>query len=60
VSSMSSGTSHSIERAVITLIVVTLCLRAVADILPAVFIPLAVLGVVFALVRLVLFHTRKW
>jgi hypothetical protein len=50
----------NLEGLLVALVVATLCLYAVADILPRLYLPIAVLAVVFALVRVVLFHTRKW
>jgi hypothetical protein len=54
------GGSSSLGGVVLALVVGTVCVQAIADVLPHVYVPLAVLGLVFALVRLVLFHTRKW
>lgn len=49
-----------IERAVIGLAVAAISLQILADVLPRVLPYLIVLAVIVIVVRLVLFHTRKW
>jgi hypothetical protein len=49
-----------IEKAVIGLVAVAISLQILANVLPLLLPYLVVLTVLFVLVRLVLFHTRKW
>jgi hypothetical protein len=49
-----------IERAVIGLVATSISLNILAAVLPRVLPYLIVLAVIFVIVRLVLFHTRKW
>jgi uncharacterized membrane protein YhhN len=35
-------------------------LQVLADVLPRLLVPLVVLGVLIAVLRLVFFHTRRW
>jgi hypothetical protein len=48
------------EQALVWLVVGAVSLQVVADVLPHIVFPLAVLGVLVAVVRVVFFHTRKW
>lgn len=48
------------EKAVIGLVVVAISLQILAGVLPRVTPDLVVLAIIFVLVHLVLFHTRKW
>ena len=48
------------ERVLAWFVVGAVGLQILADVLPRVFIPLAILGVVVAVLRLVFFHTRRW
>jgi len=48
------------ERLVWWLIALVIGLELLADVLPRLIVPLVVLALIFAVVRLVLFHTRKW
>jgi hypothetical protein len=49
-----------IERAIIGLIATAISIDVLATELPRVLPYLVVLGVIVIIVRLVLFHTRKW
>jgi hypothetical protein len=48
------------EKAVIGLVAVAVSLQVLAGVLPRVTPDLIVLAIIFVVVRLVLFHTRKW
>jgi hypothetical protein len=48
------------ERILAWLIATIVVLELLASVLPRVLVPLVVLAAVFVIVRLVLFHTRKW
>jgi uncharacterized membrane protein YhhN len=48
------------ERVVAWLVVAAVVLQLLASTLPRLVIPLAAVTVMFVIVRLVLFHTRKW
>lgn len=48
------------EKAVIGLVVAAVSLQILAGVLPRVTPDLVVLAIIFVVVRLVLFHTRKW
>jgi hypothetical protein len=48
------------ERLVWWLIAAVIGLELLASVLPRLLVPLVVLAVIFVIVRLVLFHTRKW
>ena len=48
------------ERLVFWLIAAVVVLELLASVLPRLLVPLVVLAAVFVVVRLVLFHTRKW
>ena len=49
-----------IERAVVGLVACAISVDALATELPRVLPYLVILAVIFVVVRLVLFHTRKW
>jgi hypothetical protein len=49
-----------VERAVVGLVAAAISVDALAVELPRVMPYLVVLAVIFVIVRLVLFHTRKW
>lgn len=58
---MSGRSPHpSWERLLFWLIAAVISLELLADVLPRLLVPIVVLAVVFVVVRLVLFHTRKW
>lgn len=46
--------------AVIEIILAVVMLQLAANVLPRLLVPIVVLATVFVVVRLVLFHTRKW
>ena len=48
------------ERIIAWLVVGAVSLDVLADVLPRLLVPLVVLAAVFVVVRLVLFHTRRW
>jgi hypothetical protein len=48
------------ERIVVWLVAAAVALQLVANVLPRLLVPIVVLAAVFVVVRLVLFHTRKW
>jgi hypothetical protein len=48
------------ERVLAWLVVGAVSVQILADVLPRLLVPLAVLGVIVAVLRLVFFHTRKW
>jgi uncharacterized membrane protein YhhN len=48
------------ERLLAWLVVGAISLQVLADVLPRLLVPVVVLAAVFVVVRLVLFHTRKW
>jgi hypothetical protein len=50
----------NVERAVVMLAVVAVSLAILAGVLPRVLLPASLLIILFVLVRLVLFHTRRW
>jgi hypothetical protein len=54
------GGSVSGIWAVAVLVVLVLAVEKLAELLPHLVVPVAVLAVVFVVVRLVLFHTRQW
>jgi hypothetical protein len=56
----SSHEPPSWERPVAWLAVGAIALEVLASVLPRLLVPLAVLAAIFVVVRLVLFHTRKW
>lgn len=56
----SSGSHGSIERLALTLVALVIGLEVLADILPRLVVPIAVLGAVFVAVRLAVFHTKRW
>jgi hypothetical protein len=49
-----------IERLLAWLVVAIVVLQVAANVLPRLLVPIVVLAAVFVVVRLVLFHTRKW
>ena len=49
-----------IERLIVGLVAVAISLQVLADVLPRLMPYLVGLALVFVVVRLVLFHTRKW
>ncbi|MGA8744880.1 MAG: hypothetical protein WB507_03335 [Solirubrobacterales bacterium] len=57
---MSSHQPPSWERIIAWLVVSAIGLQILASVLPRLLVPLVVLTVIFVIVRLVLFHTRKW
>ena len=57
---MNHAGKPSWERLLAWLVVGAVSLQILADVLPRLLIPLAVLGVIVAGLRLVFFHTRKW
>ena len=54
------GDHKLIERAVVGLVAVAVSLQILAGVLPRVTPDLIGLAIIFVVVRLVLFHTRKW
>jgi hypothetical protein len=52
--------SKLIERVILGLVAAAISINVLASELPRVMPYLVVLGVIFVVVRLVLFHTRKW
>jgi hypothetical protein len=48
------------ERLLAWLVVTAIALQLAASVLPRLLVPVVVLAAVFVIVRLVLFHTRKW
>lgn len=48
------------ERLVFWLVALTIVLELLANVLPLLLVPIVVLAGVFIVLRLVLFHTRKW
>ena len=57
---MSHGSGPSWERLVFWLVASVIGLQLMADVLPRVVVPIAVLAGVFVAVRLVLFFTQRW
>ncbi|MGH7193438.1 MAG: hypothetical protein ACREJM_07875, partial [Candidatus Saccharimonadales bacterium] len=57
---MGHGSQPSWSRLVFWLIAAAVCLELLADVLPRLVVPLAVLGAVVAILRVVFFHTRRW
>jgi uncharacterized membrane protein YhhN len=57
---MNAHQPPSWERIVAWLVVGAISLQVLADVLPRLLVPVVVLAAVFVIVRLVLFHTRKW
>jgi hypothetical protein len=55
-----TGHQTSWERLLIWLVVAAIALQLAASVLPRLLVPIVVLAAVFVVVRLVLFHTRKW
>lgn len=48
------------ERLLAWLVVTAVALQLAANVLPRLLVPIVVLAAVFVVVRVVLFHTRKW
>jgi uncharacterized membrane protein YhhN len=48
------------ERLLAWLVVGAISLQVLASVLPRLLVPVVVLAGVFVVVRLVLFHTRRW
>jgi hypothetical protein len=48
------------QRLAAWLIVGIIAVQVLADALPRLVVPISVLAAVFVVVRVVLFHTRKW
>lgn len=48
------------ERLLAWLVVAAIALQLAANVLPRLLVPVVVLAAIFVVVRLVLFHTRKW
>ena len=57
---MSAHQPPSWERLLAWLVVGAVSLQVLADVLPRLLPALVVLAVIFVVVRMVLFHTRKW
>jgi len=57
---MNTHQPPSWERIVAWLVVGAISLQVLAEVLPRLLVPVVVLAAVFVIVRLVLFHTRKW
>ena len=57
---MNAPHQPSWERLLLWLIISAVALELLANVLPRIVVPIAVLAAVFVVVRLVLFHTRKW
>lgn len=55
-----TGHQPSWERLLAWLVVAAIGLQLAASVLPRLVVPIVVLATVFVVVRLVLFHTRKW
>jgi hypothetical protein len=52
--------SKLIERVIVGLVATTISVDVLATELPRVMPYLVILAIIFVVVRLVLFHTRKW
>lgn len=48
------------DRLIFWLVLSVIGLELAASVLPRLLVPIVVLAVMFVIVRLVLFHTRKW
>lgn len=48
------------ERLLAWLVVGAVSLQILADVLPRLLVPVVLLGVLVAVLRLVFFHTRRW
>jgi uncharacterized membrane protein YhhN len=57
---MNTHQPPSWERLLAWLVVGAISLQVLADVLPRLLVPVVVLAAIFVVVRLVLFHTRKW
>lgn len=57
---MSGHQSPSWERLLAWLVVGAIAAQILAGVLPRLVVPVVVLAAVFVVIRLVLFHTRKW
>jgi hypothetical protein len=57
---MSSPHQPSWERLLAWLVVGAIAVNILAGVLPHLLVPLVVLAVIFVILRLVLFHTRRW
>ncbi len=57
---MNHGSGPSWERLVFWLVASVIGLHLMADVLPRIVVPVAVLAGVFAVVRLVMFFTQRW
>lgn len=57
---MGSHGSPSWERLLAWLLVGAISLQVLGNVLPRLLVPIVVLTAVFVVVRLVLFHTRRW
>lgn len=57
---MSGHQSPPWERILAWLVVGAIAANILAGVLPRLLVPIVVLAVIFVVVRLVLFHTRKW
>jgi hypothetical protein len=56
----SSHQPPSWERLLAWLVVGAIAANILASVLPRLLVPLVVLAVIFVILRLVLFHTRRW
>jgi uncharacterized membrane protein YhhN len=57
---VNSHQSPSWERLLAWLVVGAISLNVLAGVLPRLMVPVMVLAAIVVVVRLVLFHTRKW
>jgi hypothetical protein len=57
---VSGHQSPSWERLLAWLVVGAIAAQILAGVLPRLVVPVVVLAAVFVVIRLVLFHTRKW
>lgn len=48
------------ERLLAWVVVAAIALQVAANVLPRLLVPIVVLAAVFVVVRMVLFHTRRW
>jgi hypothetical protein len=57
---MSASYGERLTHAAVGLAVVVVCLDRLADVLPHLVVPLAIVAGLVVVVRLVFFHTRRW
>jgi uncharacterized membrane protein YhhN len=55
-----TGHGPAWQRLAAWLVAGVIALQVLADVLPRLVVPVSVLAAVFVVVRLALFHTRKW